>query len=433
MKIALLLTGNELMSGDTIDSNSSVIAKALVDYGFDVYCKSTVGDEFELLCEEIERLWSRYPVVIINGGLGPTTDDLTAQAMAEVAGVELAEHAEAKAQVSAWCERRGIKLSPANMKQAILPLGAVVLQNPVGSAPGIALQIEKRSLIATPGVPGELKAMLERTIPDYLTQTYPEQKGRLVRRLKTFGMGESAVQEVVSRQANLWPERVTLGFRAGLPLLELKLEVEDESDLEQRDQAEALIREWLGDAVVGEDDDELAVMVVSRLMESGSKLAVAESCTGGQIAASLTSVPDASRVFDGGVVSYANEVKIKTLGVAQETINRHGVVSEAVVREMAAGVLREVGGTHAVAVSGIAGPEGGTEAKPVGTVCIAWGVPDDLQSIEFCFPYGRAMFQQYVSAIALDLIRRTLLGNNEPPRFLRAGGRFASRSSQNSA
>ena len=424
MKIALLLTGNELMSGDTVDSNSSTIAKGLVDYGFDIFYKSTVGDDFDLLCEEIARLWKRYALVIVNGGLGPTSDDLTAEAMARVAGVDVAENEEAKEQVVGWCQRRGIGISEANLKQCMLPVGASVLKNPVGSAPGIALRDDGRAVIATPGVPSELKAMLQTSVLEYLREVFPTQKGRLVRRLKTFGMGESAVQEVVSRKAELWPERVTLGFRSGMPLLELKLEVEDEADLEQRNRAEALINEWLGDAIVGENDDALPDLVISLLTQSGSKLAVAESCTGGQIAASLTSVPNASKVFDGGIVSYANDVKIKTLGVEPSTIADCGVVSEPVVRQMAEGALKELGGSHAIAVSGIAGPGGGTETKPVGTVCIAWGAAEHLQTIEFCFPFGRAMFQQYVSAIALDLIRRSLLGHNEPPRFLQAGGRF---------
>ncbi len=425
MKIALLLTGNELMSGDTVDSNSSTIAKALVDHGFDVHYKTTVGDEFSLLCEEMERLWSRYELVVVNGGLGPTSDDLTAEAMASVAGEELTENEEAKRQVAAWCERRGIRVSAANLKQAMLPSSASVLHNPVGSAPGIALSKQGRSLVATPGVPGELVAMLEGSVLEYLKRAFPQQRGRLVRRLKTFGMGESAVQELVSRHAELWPERVTLGFRSGMPLLELKLEVDAESDLPQRDRAEALMNEWLGDSIVGENDDALPDLLVSLLHKSEAKLAVAESCTGGQIAAQLTSVPNASRVFDGGVVSYANAVKVNTLGVDPAIIEAHGVVSEPVVRQMAEGVLQEVGGTHAIAVSGIAGPGGGTPEKPVGTVCIAWGAADNLQTIEFCFPYGRALFQQYVSAIGLDLLRRCLLGQTEAPDFLRAGGRFA--------
>jgi len=425
MEIALLMTGNEIMTGDTVDSNSSAIAKALSEFGFDVAYKVTIGDDLALLSEEIRRLSDRYPVVLINGGLGPTQDDLTAEAMAAACSVELEENHEAKAQVTEWCLRRQIKLTDANLKQCFMPAGGSVLLNPVGSAPGIAALRNNSWLVATPGVPSELKAMLRGSVVEHLRTKFPDARGRLIRRLKCFGVGESTVQQIVQDNADSWPPEVTLGFRAGLPLLELKLEIDDPLHLPLRDACEAKLNHWFADSMVGENDDSIAELVVKQLIEHRAKIAVAESCTGGQIAASITSVPNASQVFDAGIVSYANQVKIDLLGVDGSIIEDQGVVSEQVVLQMAHGALRRVGGTHAIAVSGIAGPGGGTEQKPVGTVCMAWGTSQNMHSVSFYFPYGRAFFQQMVSAIGLYLMRRFLLGVHDLPDFLSPGGRFA--------
>ncbi len=425
MKIALLMTGNELMAGDTVDSNSSAIAKAVAQWGFDVDYKVTIGDDFELLCEEMSRLSDRYGVVIINGGLGPTGDDLTAEAMAKVCGVSLEENSEAKQHVESWCQGRSIEVSNANLKQAFLPAGAAVLHNPVGSAPGIACARANGWLLATPGVPGELKAMLDGSVKTVMQEKFPHATGSHIRRIKMFGIGESTVQQRVADEFTDWPKQVDLGFRAGLPLLEVKLTVDDEADLPLRDRCEARFCELFADSIIGENDDSLAQLVVDLLMQQSARIALAESCTGGHIAASLTSIPGVSAVFDAGIVSYANEAKQHFLGVSSKTIERFGVVSEPVVIEMAQGVLREARADFAIAVSGIAGPDGGTETKPVGTVCVAWGSANEMQSLEFLFPLGRQVFQPYVSAVVLDLMRRRLLGINELPNFLSSGGRFA--------
>lgn len=413
------------MAGDTVDSNSSVMAKELAQWGFDVAYKVTIGDDFELLCEEIKRLGSNYGLVLINGGLGPTVDDLTAQALATVCDVELEENPEAKAHVEHWCGERKVTLTKANLKQAFLPAGAEVVHNPIGSAPGIACRYKDSLLVATPGVPSELKAMLAGSVRALLERELPHTSGSHIRRLKLFGIGESTVQQRVEDELEDWPEQVDLGFRAGLPLLEIKLTVDDEQHLSLRDQCEEKFRELFADSLVGENDDSLAHLVYELLKSQGKKLALAESCTGGQIAAMLTTVPGVSAVFDAGIVSYANEAKSHFLGVQESTIEQYGVVSESVVVEMAQGVLREAKADYAIAVSGIAGPDGARPGKPVGTVCVAWGTHEKMQSLEFFFPLGRTYFQTLVSAVALDLIRRRLLGIEQLPDFLADGGRYA--------
>ena len=425
MKIALLMTGNELMAGDTVDSNSCAVSKAFAQWGFDVDYKVTIGDDFDLLCAEMDRLSDLYPLVLVNGGLGPTIDDLTSEAMAKVCGVSLKENPTAKDHVVTWCGGRSIEVSQANMKQAFLPEGSEVLHNPVGSAPGIACKKGEAWFFATPGVPSELKAMLEGSVKLKLISEFPHASGHYIRRIKLFGIGESTVQQTVVDQLPDWPAEVDLGFRAGLPLLEIKLTVASEELLGLRDQCEAKFTALFKDSIVGDDDDDLASLVIGLLQKKSARIALAESCTGGKIAAMLTSIAGASAVFDAGVVSYANAAKEHFLGVNPQTIESHGVVSEPVVIEMAQGILREARSDLAIAVSGIAGPDGGTANKPVGTVCIAWGGTEDMQSIEFCFPFGRQMFQTYVSAVALDLMRRKLSGIEELPEFLQPGGRFS--------
>ena len=247
-KVALLLTGNELMSGDTVDSNSSRIAIALGERQIAISKKITVGDDEGLLRESLRALCQDAGVVIINGGLGPTEDDMTAEVVADVSGERLTDHPKAIKHLEEWCEKRGLELNASNLKQAHLPESAVIVDNPIGSAVGFAVEIGESLVITTPGVPVELTAML----PE-IGQRIAQRVGSgttYIRRLQTFGIGESTIQELVNERHQNWPEGVVLGFRSGLPQLELKLQVDDEALLEKRDQAEQLLLELVGDHVI---------------------------------------------------------------------------------------------------------------------------------------------------------------------------------------
>ncbi|MGB2271451.1 MAG: CinA family nicotinamide mononucleotide deamidase-related protein [Pseudomonadales bacterium] len=417
MKIALLLTGNELMTGDTVDSNSAMIAQSLAVQGFDVAHKVTVGDDLNLIVAELDKLSVMYSAIIVNGGLGPTVDDLTAQALSMLTAQPLAEHANALAHVNEWCGRRGVAANAANLKQTMLPAKASVLANSIGSAVGIALHHRDCLLLCTPGVPSELAAMLDGSVLEALKQEFPDATARLVRRLKLFGVGESALQQIIADQCPNWPSEVVVGFRAGMPLLELKLEIEDDAHLALRDQCEKQLRQVVGEFIVGENDDTLGDIVIGLLQQQQKQLTLAESCTGGMIASNITAVSGASSVFGAGFVSYSNTIKESVLGVDAGLIDQHGAVSEPVVRAMAEGALQRSSADCAIAVSGVAGPGGGTDEKPVGTVWIAWGGVDNLNTHCFHYPVGRAMFQTIVSALALDLLRRYFLGFNEVPNY----------------
>ncbi len=406
MKIALLLTGDELMSGDIVDSNSAEMAQMLFEIGLNIHCKVTVGDDRAALASYMAELTQHHDVLIINGGLGPTQDDLTAEILAEVAGVPLAEHPEALAHLEAWCTQRGFELSPANRKQAILPAGCDIIPNSRGSAVGFSLSLNNCQVLTTPGVPSELRIMLRDEILPMLKAHARE--GILFDKMMTFGLGESRIQQMVSDQLGTWPRALDLGFRAGMPLLEVKLRSHNEPVLHQ--QYLQKLKELLGDHIVGEGQANLAAIVVDLLKQRGESLTTAESCTGGRIAAEITSVAGSSAVFNAGFVTYSNQMKTDMLGVASATLEQHGAVSEETVIEMANGALSKSSSDWAVAVSGIAGPDGGTEDKPVGTIWIAWGNNAKIKTQRLHLRFDRQGFQRLATAIGLDLIRRELLG-----------------------
>ncbi len=422
-KVALLLTGNELMSGDTVDSNSSRIAIVLGERQIAISKKITVGDDQELLRESLRALCQDAGVVIINGGLGPTEDDLTADVVADVLGERLTDHPKAIKHLEEWCEKRGLELNASNLKQALLPESADIVDNPIGSAVGFAVEIGESLVITTPGVPVELTAML----PE-IGQRVAQRVGSgttYIRRLQTFGIGESTIQELVNERNQDWPEGVVLGFRSGLPQLELKLQVDDEALLEKRDQAEQLLLELIGDHVIGEDSDQLAMALQRVLVEKRMTLTTAESCTGGLIASLITKEAGSSQVFGAGFVTYANTAKQQVLHVSEDTINSHGAVSEGVVRAMLLGALTKANADIGIAVSGVAGPGGGSEDKPVGTVWLAWGTKDNNDAIRLQIPGSRERFQILVAAIGLDLLRRQLLELPPIPHYIK---RFVYRS-----
>ncbi len=414
--VQLLLTGNEIMSGDTVDSNSAMIARRLSEIALGVYRKITVGDDPELLKTELRAMADASDVVIINGGLGPTIDDLTAEILAAVAGVPLREHPEAVAHLETWCAARNLQLNAANRKQAMLPEGASIVDNPIGSAVGFAMQLGQCQVICTPGVPSELAAMLDAIVTDLGAQL-EQPAERSILRLQTFGLGESTAQQIISDAGGQWPGEVDLGFRAGAPQMEIKLTVENHAALPAQQRCRALLEELFGDHIIGEGDTQLAERVLQLLQQQGSTLTTAESCTGGLIASMLTRVPGSSQCFHAGFVTYSNTIKESVLGVQRGTLEQHGAVSEEVVLEMAEGALQRASADYAIAVSGIAGPDGGSDEKPVGTVWLAWGQQGQLRTRCLHWPVERSLFQTMIAAAGLDMIRRTLLGIDEEPRY----------------
>lgn len=419
MKVQLLLTGSELMSGDTVDSNSAMIAQALAPLGLSISRKVTVGDQLDQLVGELQDISSKAELLIVNGGLGPTVDDRSAEALGLLLQSPLVSHPQARQHIEDWCRQRGTEANAANLKQCLLPGEVDIIPNPIGSAVGFSISHQQCLIMFTPGVPGELRAMLEQSIIPTLAGLQAGESGFHISRYKTFGLGESGLQQWIADDFGPWPAQIELGFRAGAPLVEVKLISQGDQHRQLHAETERRLLKLLGSYIIGRDNCTLADIVVADLKLRGQKLSCAESCTGGLIASMLTEVPGCSEVFSAGFVTYSNQAKQDMLGVSENTLARHGAVSLQVVEEMVEGALQRSGADYAVAVSGIAGPGGGSESKPVGCVCIAWGKRQHIQSRMLRFTYNnRKLFQLMVSATALDLIRRDINELRDEPRYL---------------
>lgn len=417
MNIQLLMTGNELMSGDIIDSNSSMIADHLQPLGITVTRKVTVGDNLNTLIDEIRSLSQSADLLLVNGGLGPTRDDLTAEALARATGTELVENSIALEHLTTWCEKRGAQLNQANLKQTLLPDGCEIIPNPRGTAVGFQISLNNCLVVCTPGVPSELREMLKQTIIPALNDQTDPAKASTRDRFHVFGIGESRLQQMITDQIPDWPDALELGFRAGAPTLEVKIQSKKQ-DAELREHYLEKLLAVFRDSITSSGNDSQAQALVSLLSEQGKTLTTAESCTGGLIASMITSVAGASAVFEAGYVTYSNQQKTRMLGVSEQTLEQHGAVSEHTVREMAQGALKESGADYAIAVSGIAGPDGGSDEKPVGTVWLAWGDQALIETARVYLPYPRKLFQTMTAGAGLDLIRRKALELSTQPEYL---------------
>lgn len=420
-KVQLLLTGNELMTGDIVDSNSAMMAQILKELGLQVSRKITVADDLPLLVSEIDYISSNSDILIINGGLGPTVDDLTSKALADVMRSSLTEHPEALAHLKQWTKQRGAELNAPNLKQALLPKGCQIIANNCGSAVGFFVNYNDCDIYCTPGVPHELKMMMNEQIVPQISQKLPKDLISEITRLQVFGYGESSLQKLIDEKLPNWPDSIELGFRAGMPLLEVKLSTNTKQGLELKPTWQKKLSDILGDhliAKITEKPKSLAEHLLRRLEEHKLKITTAESCTGGLIASKLTEISGSSSSFEAGYVTYSNEMKTSMLDVCKSTLEQHGAVSESVVIEMAQGALAKSGADLAIAVSGVAGPSGGSKDKPVGTVWLAWGSSNNIQTQCLLLPYARQQFQHFVAAVGLDLLLRYQQGLTSTPNYV---------------
>ncbi|MGB1262379.1 MAG: CinA family nicotinamide mononucleotide deamidase-related protein [Cognaticolwellia sp.] len=420
--VSLLLTGSELMNGDVIDTNSVLFAEQLNNIDLAIFKKVTIGDDQQLLMAEITELSKTSDILLINGGLGPTVDDLTSQVLAQACGVELQLNPQAHAHLKQWATRRNATLNKPNLKQAYLPENCDVIANKTGSAVGFSVKLNQCLIICTPGVPSELKHMLNDEIIPQLAKLFPVATKTNTFRLHTFGIGESTLQALIHDKLPDWPTEIAIGFRAAMPTLEVKL-------ITPQNYNENTLASWLekltvllGEHVIATGKSKhvtLADHLVPLLVEKQQSITVAESCTGGLIASQITAVSGASAVFEAGFVTYSNEMKSDMLDVPAEVLSNHGAVSQETVLAMASGALKKSRADYVIAVSGIAGPNGGSKEKPVGSVWIAWGNKQQIQAKYFCIAVERKQFQQIVAARSLDLIRRLLINSNELPYYQR--------------
>ena len=400
LNIELITIGDELLDGRVVDSNAAWLSNELTQRGWVVGRHCTIPDDIDAIKDALAESIDRSHVCICTGGLGPTSDDVTAEAVARLLGCERTVNEKAFIHLK---ERLGARpLTDAQLNQCRLPEGAVAHTHEIGTAPSFRVEIKACVVYCMPGVPREVIKHAETSI--FPTLSSRQASHTLKRqRLVTSGIGESRLAELIDEPT--LPSDIQVGFRSGVLENEVLLAARDEQRLAN---AFNLIRGRLGVAYLGDGISKLADATVRSCRQSGLTLGTAESCTGGLIGAELTSIPGSSDVFQGGIVSYSNRVKIEQLGVNEETINEFGAVSEACALEMATGARRALACDIAVAVTGIAGPGGGSVDKPVGTVCLAW-VSDDWQLVEtHRFRGDRNMVRLRTVGRALDVIRRQL-------------------------
>jgi nicotinamide-nucleotide amidase len=376
MNAIILSIGNELTLGETVDTNSAWLARRLAEIGISTTAHVTVADEREAIRRALGEACGRAEVVLVSGGLGPTADDLTRFALADLLGTELVRDEASVGQIAAFFRIRGRPMPEANVVQAMIPAGAVAIENTCGTAPGIRTRHGHTDIFIMPGVPREMQVMYER---DVLPALRPKSGGAVIGRriLWCYGAGESdigmQIADLMQRGRN-----PTVGTTAQQTIIGVRIHAhghspEQTDGLLDADAAE--VRRRLGDLVFGQDDDTLADVVGRLLIDRKRTVATAESCTGGLIAKHLTDVPGSSTYFRQGYVTYANEAKVELLGVPQDLIAAHGAVSPEVAGAMATGCRQRAGTDYALSVTGIAGPTGGTPDKPVGLVYI--GLADE--------------------------------------------------------
>ncbi|UCE84902.1 MAG: competence/damage-inducible protein A [Deltaproteobacteria bacterium] len=425
MKAEILTIGDELLRGEIVDSNKSFLSERLLDLDIETRFHTSVADDPEDMRDAFRRAAQRSDAVLVSGGLGPTRDDLTTQVLAHSFGRELRLDETALASIRRFFERLGREMSPNNASQAYFPEGAEVLPNPIGTAPGFMLDVGEALFFCLPGVPSELRRMMDEQVLPRLAERRAAGVAVRATLLRTFGIGESNLDHQL-RDVALEGD-VTIGFRTAFPDNYVRVRVRAASAAEAESKLEQVcgeIHKRLGPIVYGEGPETLEHVVGRLLLDAGRTVAVAESCTGGLLAERITSVPGASQYFAGGVVAYGNAAKTALLNVPAELLAAEGAVSEPVARAMAEGVRERFATDFGLATTGISGPTGATEATPLGTVYIAFARQGGSTHVDrFVFALDRVRHRTIASQIALDWVRRAILGAElAAPTLLRSKG-----------
>jgi nicotinamide-nucleotide amidase len=408
MKAIILAIGDELISGQTVDTNSAYLSRRLAERGVETVEHRTVGDDKERIASAIAEAAGRVEIVVVSGGLGPTEDDLTRQAMADAMGCELQLNAECLADIEEFFRLRNRKMSPPNRAQAMIPTSAEPMRNKLGTAPGIAARIGAAQVFIVPGVPAEMKWMYDNCIAPRL----PPGEGVILHHVvHTFGEGESDVGAKIADLMKRGSEP-TVGTTVAAGMVSVRIISRGRTTEDARLQADLTVKtlyERLGNLIVGKGDATMPSAAGELLRKRGQTLATAESCTGGLIGEMVTSVSGSSDYYLGGFVTYSNRLKRDLLGVSEELLARHGAVSEQVAIAMAEGCRQKLGSDWAIGVTGIAGPAGGSAEKPVGLVYVALAGPEGTQVFRHVFPGARDMVRLRSALAAMNCLRLALL------------------------
>jgi nicotinamide-nucleotide amidase len=407
----IISTGSELLQGTTLDSNSTFFVSRLRKLGIKVVGIITVGDDQESLSQAFKLAVAAADIVISSGGLGPTFDDLTKIIACEVMDCELKNRPEEEERLRAYFANRVRSMPEINLRQAMFPTEAIALRNRVGTAPGMYLQKKHKTVILLPGPPGEMIPMYKDEVEPRLKEDFGTDVLKLLTRtIKTLGLGESQVEERLGSLMKV-PEAISIALLAveGEVHIRLAAETSDQNDrCAALDGLTAQIVEQLEKNVFAVDDETLVSKLAALLLAQGKTLAAAESCTGGLLSKMVTDLPGSSRYFWGGAVTYSNQAKQRLLGVNEGTLQKYGAVSSETAREMARGMRQVAGTDFALAITGIAGPEGGSSEKPVGLVYIALDHAQGSEVRRLRFGSGRDLIRILSAKSALDLLRRHL-------------------------
>ncbi len=410
MKASIITIGDEILIGQIVDTNSVSIARHLNAAGIVVHEKTSIGDDRTQIVDTLDRALATSQVVIITGGLGPTKDDITKKTLAETFGSRLVDDPTVAAHVERMLAQRGIAFNELNRSQALVPECCTVLFNAHGTAPGMWFERQGRIVVSLPGVPFEMEHLMQDEVMPRLKARFAL-KSIVHRTLITSGLAESMLAERIEAWENALPPYLKLAYLPDPGSVRLRLsayEVEGERVSQEIEQQFAALRTLIPEHVVGFETATVQELIHNRLTERRQTLATAESCTGGTIAARFTAMPGASAYFLCGVVSYSNEAKIDVLGIDPAVLERHGAVSEQVARQMAEGARRIAGADFAVATTGIAGPTGGSDAKPVGTVWIAVATPRGTVAVRKQCGTDRGQIIDRASSYAIALLREQL-------------------------
>jgi nicotinamide-nucleotide amidase len=407
----IISTGSELLQGTTLDSNSTFLASRLRKLGIKVVGIITVGDNQESLSQAFKLAVAAADIVISSGGLGPTFDDLTKIIACEVMDCELKNRPEEEERLRAYFANRVRSMPEINLRQAMFPTEAIALRNRAGTAPGMYLQKKRKTVILLPGPPGEMIPMYKDEVEPRLKEDFGTDVLKLLTRtIKTLGLGESQVEERLGSLMNV-SEAISIALLAIEGEVHIRLAAETSARNDRRaalDGLTAQIVEQLAENVFAVDDETLVSKLAGLLLAQGKTLAAAESCTGGLLSKMVTDLPGSSRYFWGGAVTYSNQAKQRLLGVNEETLQKYGAVSSETAREMAQGMRQVAGTDFALAITGIAGPEGGSSEKPVGLVYIALDHAQGSEVRRLRFGSGRDLIRILSAKSALDLLRRHL-------------------------
>ncbi len=408
-KASIISIGNEILSGQTVDTNASYLSGELLSIGIPAVSSYTVADDIDLIVRALNLASSDADVVLTTGGLGPTDDDLTRQAFAKFLGTELQLQNELLQKIQNLFVKRNMQMPEKNKVQAYIPAGAKALANNLGTAPGIIAQVKSKLLIAMPGVPSEMKQMFEESVVGELKRFATEQ-ALVMRKLKCIGAGESDIAELLGSlcQRDRNP-LINCTAKYGVITLCITATAEDKDKAQQMaEKDEKLLTELLGELVYGTGEQTLAEVVGEKLAQQKKTIAVAESCTGGTLAKLLTDTPGASRYFTYGWVTYSDIAKTSELGIEADLIGKYGAVSGWAAEAMARGAQRRAGTDFAIGITGIAGPTGGSEQKPVGLVYISVDSTNGCETKRFIISGDRESIRLRAAQTALNMLRLKL-------------------------